>query len=180
MSDDETFAGRWSRRKQAHRAGLPPAPAEPPALTPPVEAAAGANAGDVAKTEEPPPDLPPIDSLTKDSDYAPFLRANVPEALRNLALRKLWLSDPAFSAMDVLDHHNLDYTAPPLTEAIKTVYQLGRGMVGEDEKKPDAVDPSQPAPPPANTNLAAPPPGEGREAAANLSAAHPSAAKPSH
>jgi hypothetical protein len=152
MSDDETFAGRWSRRKQAHRAGKPPAEtkAEKAALP---AAPVDANAGDTsnvegAKPDEPPPDLPSIDSLTKDSDYAPFLRANVPEALRNLALRKLWLSDPAFSAMDVLDHHNLDYTAPALTEAIKTVYQFGRGLLAEDQDKGgDEAKPGADSPP---------------------------------
>jgi hypothetical protein len=116
---DEAFLKRWSRLKRENAEAPAPAPAVPP---PP------------AAAEEKPfrvEDLPPVESLTKDSDYAPFLRAEVPEELRKLALRKLWLSDPALSAVDPLDLHNVDYSFPKVAEVVKTAYRVGKGMVDE-------------------------------------------------
>ncbi|MFX8512285.1 DUF3306 domain-containing protein, partial [Acinetobacter baumannii] len=41
-----------------------------------------------------PASLPPVESLTPESDLAPFLRPEVPAALRQAALRRLWSLDP--------------------------------------------------------------------------------------
>ena len=39
-------------------------------------------------------ELPPIESLSKDSDFTPFLADKVPEFIRHRALQVLWRSDP--------------------------------------------------------------------------------------
>ncbi len=39
--------------------------------------------------------LPSLDALTAATDLTPFLRAGVPRALRNAALRRMWSVDPA-------------------------------------------------------------------------------------
>jgi len=55
--------------------------------------------------------LPPVESLTSDSDFAPFLRPGVDEGLKRSALRKLF-SDPRFNVMDGLDVYIDDYAKP--------------------------------------------------------------------
>ncbi len=88
MSTDEgDFLKRWARRKREA------------ALKTPVEKAA----------ETPAAELPPIDSLTFDSDFSAFLRANVDEKVKRAALKKL-LHDPRFNVMDGLDTYIDDYT----------------------------------------------------------------------
>src|SRR4051812_22255607 len=85
---DEGFLARWSRRKRdAARPRPEPAPAAegPPAA---VETAAEAEAFDLAS-------LPPVESLTAESDITAFLRPQVPAALRTAALRRVWTLDPA-------------------------------------------------------------------------------------
>ena len=88
MSTDEgDFLRRWSRRKREA------------ALKTPVEKAVQTN----------PAELPSIDSLTFDSDFSAFLRANVEESVKRAALKKL-LHDPRFNVMDGLDTYIDDYT----------------------------------------------------------------------
>lgn len=136
MTGDETFLSRWSRRKQAARAGKAEtdAPESKTPVPPPAPAPAPADVPGEAKA---PPDLPPIESLGKDSDYAPFLQDGVPEDLRRRALSRLWASDPAFAAPDPLDLYNIDHRPPAVAEAVATLYRVGRGMV---EPEPSDVE----------------------------------------
>ena len=106
--NDESVLSRWSRRKQeAQRETLiEESPVEPA----PVAAEAAAEA---TVSEEKPPltdaDMPPIDSLTEDSDFSPFMSPGVSEELRNLALRKLFHA-PVFNIRDGLDEYDDDFT----------------------------------------------------------------------
>ena len=105
------------------------AEAEPQAAAPAALAAA-----------KPVEELPPIETLGKDSDYTPFMRADVPDALRNEALRKLWRSDPVFANLDGLVDYAEDFGAAFAGGAtIATVYRVLQGM-------PDPVDEKQPGP----------------------------------
>lgn len=88
---EESFLARWSRRKEEARRSERPDP-RPPAV---------AAASERGSNPEPTlgPDelarLPKLDELTPGSDIRGFLRPGVPEAIRNAALRKMWLLDPA-------------------------------------------------------------------------------------
>ena len=53
--------------------------------------------------------LPPIESLNKDSDFTPFLAQNVPDFLKRQAYRILWRSDPFFGFRDGLDDYDEDF-----------------------------------------------------------------------
>jgi len=115
MSKPERFLSRWSRRKlEALRTSpdaTPSAAAAPAASSLPV-AAEPAQSTVVATS--PPAELPPVESLTFDSDFTAFLRPQVDESVRRAALRKL-LRDPRFNVMDGLDVYIDDYTkASPL------------------------------------------------------------------
>jgi len=94
MTDDykhENVLTRWSRLKQQ--------PKEQPAAR--ERSAVDANA--------PPPELPPVDKLTLDSDYTVFFHPKVDEKLRRAALKKLF-GDPHFNVMDGLDVYIDDYS----------------------------------------------------------------------
>ena len=115
MSKPERFLSRWSRRKlEALRTSpdAPPSPAAVPAASSlPV---AAEHAQSTVVPTSPPAELPPVESLTFDSDFTAFLRPQVDESVRRAALRKL-LRDPRFNVMDGLDVYIDDYTkASPL------------------------------------------------------------------
>jgi hypothetical protein len=101
VNDD--FLSRWSRRKTAVRKGEKVA--EPAQVEPPLPPAAPA---DDAK---PPQPLPPVESLTLESDFAPFMKEEVDPGLRRQALKVL-LRDPRFNVMDGLDVYIDDYSKP--------------------------------------------------------------------
>ena len=125
MSDDN-FLTRWSRRK--HDAKRPAeAPAEKPAAAvAPVATGAQSPLGVQEKQPEPPP-LPPVESLTPESDFTPFMRSEVDPGTRRAALRTLF-SDPRFNVMDGLDVYIDDYSQPdPLPEGwLEKMNQLAR------------------------------------------------------
>lgn len=125
---NEPFLARWSRLKQ----GKPAEP--PPSQTPAASAEAPPTAPAV---QEPALELPDIETLTKDSDFSAFLRAEVPADLQRQALRKLWASDPIFSHHDGLTDYADDYHNLPMGEAVKTAWKVGRGLL-------DAVDSAVP------------------------------------
>ena len=87
------FLSRWSRRKLEVKQAEETAPAEAPEGGP--DAAPGAE--ELSPEELSPEELaalPPVESLTAQSDIAAFLRKGVPQALRNAALRRAWALDP--------------------------------------------------------------------------------------
>ena len=93
--DQQGFLQRWSRRKQdSLNQRDETATAAPPAESAPLP------------TDE---DMPPIESLTEESDFTGFLSPNVSEELRKLALRKLF-HGAAFNVRDGLDDYDQDFT----------------------------------------------------------------------
>ncbi len=134
----EGFLSRWSRRKRASTTGR-----DAPALdAAPAPAAAPSDSGTVPATvpdaePAPPQPLPSIESLTADSDFAPFMRPDVDEGLRRQALKKLF-QDARFNVMDGLDVYIDDYSKPdPLPEGwlekLEQVKRLGSFREAEEE-----------------------------------------------
>jgi len=91
IEENEGFLSRWSRRKRAVVEGRAPEEPAPPA---PLEAKPEALPAE-PEDEFDPASLPPIESLTIESDFGQFLRPGVPTLLRNAALRRMWSLDPA-------------------------------------------------------------------------------------
>jgi len=125
-NEDASFLYRWARRKRESANAARAAPA----------------------VAQPPPDLPPIDGLSFDSDFKAFMHARVDERLRRMALKKLF-SDPRFNVMDGLDVYIDDYTKEePIPSAMLTELQHARstlfGSQIEAAKKPEEVE-AQPA-----------------------------------
>ncbi|HEY2818890.1 MAG TPA: DUF3306 domain-containing protein [Casimicrobiaceae bacterium] len=112
MSEDEKSREpltlkRWSARKLA--ATRETTVVQPADAVPPIPQSS-ATQTDPNPPPTPAP-LPPIESLTFDSDFAAFLKPDVDEALKRIALKKL-LHDPRFNVMDGLDVYIDDYSKP--------------------------------------------------------------------
>ncbi|WP_448188710.1 DUF3306 domain-containing protein [Azospirillum sp. sgz301742] len=134
----ESFLSRWSRLKQ--KEAEPRRPEPEPESAPPLPAVAEPEAPpaevlDDKAGEDALADLPPVDSLTAESDFTPFLRAGVPEDLHRQALRKLWTSDPVFANDDGLKDYADDYTGLFKGAGIvKTAYRVGKGFLDAAEE----------------------------------------------
>jgi hypothetical protein len=115
---EEDFARRWSRRKLEQDS---PAKAEEPRPDPPA--------------------LPPVDELTAESDYTPFLAREVPAELRRTALRKLWRSDPVLANLDGLNDYDDDVAKLGVGKLVRTAYRIGKRLVAQaEEPGEDAAD----------------------------------------
>ena len=130
----ETFLSRWSRRKQAEPETRV---REDACISEEVAEARGETAPPPAPAPQKiPADLPAIESLTPASDFSRFMRADVPAASRNAAVKKLF-ADPHFNVMDGLDIYIDDYTrADPIPLAmLKSLAQSHLlGLFDEPEK----------------------------------------------
>jgi len=112
MDEPEPFLSRWSRLKREAREE-PPSPEETAEDAPLAEVPAEEEAATVPESEPfDPASLPPVESLGADSDYTPFLRAEVPQELRLMALRKAWVSDPVISNFRGFAEYDWDFNAP--------------------------------------------------------------------
>lgn len=110
---DESFLGRWSRRKRAEPEQRQDEDAKVSSVAAAQRAAddAGNQPGEPSRNDPaaPPADLPKIEDLTPASDYRRFMQPDVPRASRNAAMKKLF-TDPHFNVMDGLDTYIDDYT----------------------------------------------------------------------
>jgi len=174
MSKDD-FLGRWSKRK------LSPEPENSRAAETVVEDVSDASLPDeeqVALLEESEGDLVvrendeegegeeqephpaegiDIEELEYDSDFTPFMDAKVPKALKRMALRKLWRSNPILANIDGLNDYDEDFSdaaAVFIDSAGKVISGVrdqfwdddqiaeGKDKIGEDagEKEVDAEE----------------------------------------
>ena len=113
--EKESFLARWSRLKR-----------EAPATK---------------DADAPAPVIPPIESLTPDSDFAAFMNPKVKDELRRLALKKLF-SDPHFKLADPFEPFSGDWTVgePIPEEMLKTLAQARSVLFTEPEKKQPPVE----------------------------------------
>ncbi len=105
---EDNFLSRWSRRKLEARAGASEPPPAAPVATP-AAPAAEATPPVPAPAERAP--LPPVESLTPESDFTPFMNPEVDGETRSKALKALF-TDPHFNTMDMMDVYVDDYSKP--------------------------------------------------------------------
>jgi hypothetical protein len=127
MSEQEKFLARWSRRKHA-AAVAEAADAEAKEAMPKTDetSAVGAPSADRDRdTSHERPDsrpaaepafdiasLPPVESITADTDIRAFLRPGVPAELKRAALRKAWAADPKIRDFVGLADYDWDFVTP--------------------------------------------------------------------
>lgn len=127
-AEKEDFLRRWSRLKRE-------VPAEKPA-------------------ETPKPDLPPVEKLTSDSDFSGFMHPKVEDALRRVALKKLFAGDPHFNVPDPFEPFSGDWTlaAPIPDEMMKTLNQARTLLLSDEEKQALAKQEAEAQPQPAKAD----------------------------
>jgi hypothetical protein len=101
--------------------------------------------------EKPAPTLPPVDKLTPESDFSGFMNPKVEDALRRVALKKLF-SDPHFNLPDLFEPYSGDWTGgepiPPemlaaLNQAQRLLFSDKKEQTAEEEKKPETDEPGK-------------------------------------
>jgi hypothetical protein len=123
--EKEPFLNRWSRLKRE-------VPAEKP-------------------VETPKPDLPSVDKLTSESDFSGFMHPKVEDALRRVALKKLFAGDPHFNLPDPFEPFSGDWTVAATIpdEMLRTLNQARTLLLSDEEKqalaKQEAETQAQPA-----------------------------------
>src|SRR5438552_6278401 len=124
---------RWSRRKLAAAAEAP-VPASAPAVVPAPATAPGVLTPSAAL------ELPPVESLTFDSDFTAFLQPGVDDKVKRAALKQLF-RDPRFNIMDGLDTYIDDYTkADPIPpDIVADLLQRGFGSMSETAQEKAAA-----------------------------------------
>jgi hypothetical protein len=130
-SPGESLLARRARLKaERQRAAAAPAvtaaaePAAPPVAPPPKRQLTDA-------------DMPPVESLTAESDFSQFLAEGVSDALRRSALRKLFHL-PAFNVVDGLNDYDDDYTKFEKLGEVVTYHQ--RRMLVQEEAERARAD----------------------------------------
>jgi hypothetical protein len=136
---DDNFLSRWSKRKLASKAASTAGPDRPTADAVPATAGTQSEAPAVPAQAGTEP-LPPVESLTPESDFAPFMKSDVDPGLRRAALKTLF-KDPRFNVMDMMDTYVDDYSKPdPLPpgwlEKIAAVTRLGDYRPPEPAEEP--------------------------------------------
>jgi hypothetical protein len=90
------------------------------------------------KTEESPkPSLPPVDRLTPESDFTGFMHPKVEDALRRVALKKLF-SDPHFNVADPFEAYSGDWTGgEPIPEEMLAALNQAKRLLFDEKKEAD-------------------------------------------
>ena len=115
--EKEAFLSRWSRLKRE-------APEKEKALE-----------EKKALEAQPAPALPPVETLTPQSEFAGFMHPKVEDALRRVALKKLF-SDPHFNTPDPFEPFSGDWTVaetiPP--ELLAKLNQARSALFSPEER----------------------------------------------
>jgi hypothetical protein len=155
MTDDRTsedFLARWSRRKRAAEAGREAEQAEPSRSAPPDDASPALperREPEARQQDDEPFDLsslPPLESITAETDVTAFLRKGVPPDLTRAALRRAWVSDPAIRDFIGLAENSWDFNDPnaipgfgPLDQTPEQVRRMVAELFGEVRQAAEQV-----------------------------------------
>ena len=160
MSEPENFIARWSRRKRESaeeeaEATKPAAASGVPDETahtdddrgeaggvPPARSGASEPASEFDWTK-----LPPVETITAESDIRAFLRAGVPPELTRAALRRAWAADPKIRDFVGLADYDWDFNTPgaiagfgplEMSEEVRrqVVQMIGSSLTKDELDKP--------------------------------------------
>ncbi len=142
---EETFLKRWSRRKQTDDAELTD-PSVSDEKNEDRERQQGneisasekeAEEKEMAKNREVAEAID-LETLNYDSDFGPFMKKGVPEVLKNLAMRKLWTSNPILANVDGLNDYDENFADPALN-VFKSNWKVGRGFLTEEDDEKERL-----------------------------------------
>jgi hypothetical protein len=96
--------------------------------------------------ESPRPALPPVDKLTPESDFTGFMHPKVEDALRRVALKKLF-SDPHFNVADPFEAYSGDWTGgEPIPEEMLATLKQAQQLLFSDKKKEEGTEDTEETP----------------------------------
>jgi hypothetical protein len=80
--------------------------------------------------------LPPVETLTPESDFSAFMQPKVSEALRRRALKKLF-RDPQFNVPDLFEPYSRDWTVgdPIPPDLLAQLNQARTVLLTPEERK---------------------------------------------
>ena len=119
MSEEkkEAFLQRWSRLKREEKLPVP--------------------------EEKPKPALPPTETLTPESDFTGFMHPKVEDALRRVALKKLF-GDPHFNTPDPFEPFSGDWTGGgQISEEMLATLNQARTHLFSEQKKEEEQKPAE-------------------------------------
>jgi hypothetical protein len=184
MNDPDNFLSRWSRRKreageskeqnktgEAAAASVPENQQDKPI--------AASNTASIPEFDA--ESLPPIETISAETDIAAFMRSGVPETVKHAALRRAWSADPAIREFVGLNENFWDAAGPdgipgfgdldPNLDVKRLVSELfgeaPRQDVATDSETDNRADSSM-QPIPTQSEVANPPPPD-HSSAGNLS-----------
>jgi len=115
--EKENFLGRWSRLKREQE--------EKPVAQ-------------KNESQDQPPELPPLDQLTPDSEFSGFMHPKVEDALRRAALKKLF-ADPHFNIPDPYEAYSGDWTVgEAIPDEMLATLNQARTLLFSDKQKEEA------------------------------------------
>ena len=118
MATDESFLGRWSRLKRTEQSHAnAPDPSQEATVTEPTSEPLTTDTATHPKIDSDrealtDADMPDIESLDQDSNFAQFLSEGVSDTIRQQALRKLFHL-PEFNLRDGLNDYDGDFSQIP-------------------------------------------------------------------
>lgn len=142
---EETFLKRWSRRKQIDDAELTDSfvsdiKNENNQLEKNNELTTSekeAEEKEMAENREAAEAID-LETLNYDSDFGPFMKKGVPDVLKNLAMRKLWTSNPILANVDGLNDYDENFADPALN-VFKSNWKVGRGFLTEEDDEKERL-----------------------------------------
>jgi hypothetical protein len=115
--EKEKFLSRWSRLKKE------------------------SNLPEKKEDESPAPVLPPVEGLTPESDFTGFMHPKVEDALRRVALKKLF-SDPHFNVPDPYEAYSGDWTVgEPIPDEMLATLNQARGLIFKEPEPAAQTEP---------------------------------------
>ena len=103
--------------------------------------------------------LPAPEDMQAGDDFTAFLSEAVPTALRNRALRRLWLTNPTLANLDDLLEYGEDFTgAGQGAGLVATAYRVGKGFAASRAEPESAEVPEVAGIAPAEENTPEPVP----------------------
>ena len=145
---DDSFLSRWSARKTQIARGELVAD-EKPALSVKEVNEGELDTGEEAKLSDQELlekfELPDPEDLADESDLTQFLDGDLPERLRQMALRRLWRLNPLFGHVCDMVEYGEDYTdAATVMEGMQTAYQVGQGYKKKAQDADEAAESETP------------------------------------
>lgn len=145
---DESFMGRWSRRKRLEAETVDQADPQTPENISDGELVDDAVDAEISEerqleldTNRAAAEAVDLEAIEYESDLSVFYKEGVPAFLKHAAMQKMWRTNPIFANVDGLNDYDQDFNViDKVLKEFKSAWQVGRGyapLVKETDDKDD-------------------------------------------